>query len=248
MGFVRAAESSLLRVLLLPVAKPADGLTVWIGTGDWPFVLGKQETALWTFRAQSLVVARTLGRSLIANPDEMETRLSFIGATPLRIVGLVMFFAVSAFAQVPSSAATAACGPEKVSFKVKLDESQHTVAQPEPGKAWVYFIQQKGKDALGVTTNVGLDGTWVGANKNSSYFAVSVGPGEHHVCASVQSNRGHPVGLVHFTAEAGKVYYFNARIVYGEEAGANLFFGEVDSDQAKYLIAAFPLSVSDTKK
>jgi hypothetical protein len=56
------------------------------------------------------------------------------------------------------------------------------------------------------------------------------------------------VGLVHFTAEAGKVYYFNARIVYGEEAGANLFFGEVDSDQAKYLIAAFPLSVSDTKK
>jgi hypothetical protein len=88
----------------------------------------------------------------------------------------------------------------------------------------------------------------VGANKNSSYFAVSVGPGEHHVCASVQSNRGHPLGLVHFTAEAGKVYYFNARIVYGEEAGANLFFGEVDSDQAKYLIAAFPLSVSDTKK
>ena len=68
------------------------------------------------------------------------------------------------------------------------------------------------------------------------------------MCASVQSNRGHPVGLVHFTAEAGKVYYFNARIVYGEEAGANLFFGEVDSDQAKYLIAAFPLSVSDTKK
>jgi Protein of unknown function (DUF2846) len=166
----------------------------------------------------------------------------------MRIIGLVMLFAVSAFAQVPPAVAPAACGPENVSFNVKLDESQHALAQPEPGKALVYFIQEKGADAFGVTTKIGLDGTWVGASKNSSYFAVSVEPGEHHVCANVQSFRGHPVGLVHFTAEAGMVYYFNARIVYGEEAAVNLFFGAVDSDQAKYLIASFPLSVSNTKK
>ena len=166
----------------------------------------------------------------------------------MRIIGLVMLFAVSAFAQVPPAVAPAACGPENVSFNVKLDESQHALAQPEPGKALVYFIQEKGADAFGVTTKIGLDGTWVGASKNSSYFAVSVEPGEHHVCANVQSFRGHPVGLVHFTAEAGMVYYFNARIVYGEGAAVNLFFGAVDSDQAKYLIASFPLSVSNTKK
>ena len=120
----------------------------------------------------------------------------------MRIIGLVMLFAVSAFAQVPPAVAPAACGPENVSFNVKLDESQHALAQPEPGKALVYFIQEKGADAFGVTTKIGLDGTWVGASKNSSYFAVSVEPGEHHVCANVQSFRGHPVGLVHFTAEA----------------------------------------------
>jgi hypothetical protein len=114
---------------------------------------------------------------------------------------------------------------------VKLDESQHALAQPKPDKAWVYFIQEKGSDALGVTTMIGLDGTWVGANKNSSYFGVSVESGEHHVCANVESHRGHRVGLVHFTAEAGKVYYFNARVVYGEAADAN-----------------FPLSVSTPKK
>jgi hypothetical protein len=165
----------------------------------------------------------------------------------MRIVGLIMLFAVSAFGQAPPAVA-AACGPEKVSFNVKLDKSQHTLAQPEPGKAWVYFIQEKGFDALGVTTVIGLDGTWVGANKNSSYFGVSVEPGEHHVCASVRSSRGHPVSLVHFTAEAGKIYYFNARIVYGEEAKANLFLGAEDSDQAKYLIASFPLSVSTPEK
>jgi hypothetical protein len=165
----------------------------------------------------------------------------------MRVIGLVMLIAVSAFAQVPPAVAPA-CGPEKVSFNVKLDESQHALAQPEPGKAWVYFIQEKGSDALGVTTMIGLDGTWVGANKNSSYFGASVEPGEHHVCANVQSHRGHPVSLVHFTAEVGKVYYFNARVVYGEAADANLFFAAVDSDQAKYLIASFPLSVSTPKK
>jgi hypothetical protein len=166
----------------------------------------------------------------------------------MRIVGVVMLFAVSAFAQAPPADAPAACGTEKFSFNVKLDESQHAVAQPEPGKARVYFIQEKAADALGVTTIIGLDGTWVGANKNNSYFAVSVEPGEHHVCAEVLSYRGNPVGHVHFTAEAGRVYYFNSRILYGEGAEANLFFGEVDSDQAKYLIVSFPLSVSTPKK
>jgi len=166
----------------------------------------------------------------------------------VRIIGLVMLFAVSAFAQVPPTIATAACGSEKVSFSVKLDESPHAMAQPEPGKALVYFIQEKGADAFGLTANIGLDGAWVGVNKNSSYFAVSVEPGEHHVCVSVQSFRGHPFGFVHFTAEAGRIYYFSARVIYGEEAKGYLFLGAVDSDQAEYLIGSSPLSVSNPKK
>ena len=96
-----------------------------------------------------------------------------------------------------------------------------------------------------MTTNVGLDGTWVGANKSGSYFAVSVEPGEHHVCADVRTPTGIPgvpVGFLHFTAEAGKVYYFDARVVYGNDS--YLFLGAVDSDQAKYLIASYSLSVS----
>jgi hypothetical protein len=168
----------------------------------------------------------------------------------MRIIGTVMLFAVSALAQVPVTVATAtaACGSEKTGFNVKLDESQHVLAQPQPGKALAYFIQEKGADALGLTARVGLDGAWVGANKNSSYLAVSVEPGEHHVCVNVQSHRGHPVGLLHFTAEAGEVYYFSAQVIYGEEAQAYLFLGAVDSDQAKYLIASSPLSLSTPKE
>jgi hypothetical protein len=156
--------------------------------------------------------------------------------------------ALSATGQGQPSALPPACGLEKVSYNVKLDESQHALVQPEPGKALVYFTQEKGSDAFGVTTRIGMDGKWVGANKNSSSFALSVEPGDHHVCADVRSFRGNPLGLLHFTAEAGKSYYFDARIVYGEEAKANLFFGAVDSDQGEYLIGSLPLSVSIPKQ
>ena len=153
---------------------------------------------------------------------------------------VVLFIAASALAQTPSGSATSACGPKDASFDVKLDKTQHTLAQPDPGKALVYFIQEKG-----AVSRIGVDGAWVGANKNSSYFAVSVEPGEHHVCADVWTPRGIPgvpVGFLHFTAEAGRVYYFDARVIYAGES--YLFLGAVDSDEAKYLIASLPSSVS----
>jgi hypothetical protein len=162
----------------------------------------------------------------------------------MKIALVALLFAASAFAQEPSAVATSACGPKDASFDVKLDKTQHTLAQPDPGKALVYFIQEKGSDAFDVTTKVGIDGAWVGANKNSSYFAVSVEPGEHHVCANVQSFRGHPLGLVHFTAEAGKAYYFDGRVVYGEAVDLYFFLVAVDSDQARHLIDVLALSVS----
>jgi hypothetical protein len=166
----------------------------------------------------------------------------------MKIALIALLSAASAFAQGPSGGVVSACSPKDASFRVKLDTSQHILAQPEPGKALVYFIQEKGSDFFAVTTKIAIDGAWVGANKDSSYFAVSVDPGEHHVCANVQSFRGHPVALVHFTAETGKVYYFDARVVYGEAADLYFFLGAVDSDQARYLIDSLSLSVSTPKK
>jgi hypothetical protein len=56
-----------------------------------------------------------------------------------------------------------------------------------------------------------LDGAWVRANKNNSYFSGSVEPGEHHMCSILRSELfGHPVEFAHITAEARKVYYFRA--------------------------------------
>src|SRR6266704_1069153 len=134
----------------------------------------------------------------------------------MRSALVVLFLAASAFAQDQSAAVAAACGPKSTSFNVKRDESQHTLAQPESGKARVYFVQDIGiVECIGgcFTMKVGLDGTWVGANQHNSYFSVSVEPGEHHICANPQTRfqAGRLIALAHFTAEAGKVYYFRTR-------------------------------------
>ncbi len=172
----------------------------------------------------------------------------------MRIALALILFTMSAFAQNTSavSVATAACGPRGVNFDIETDKSQHTVGQPEAGKALVYVIQDVGPlvHCLGMCTNtkVALDGAWVGANHQTSYFSFAVDPGERHLCAQWQSYyESRLVGLAHFTAEAGKVYYFRTRAL--DARNGSLFDLEpIDSDMGKFYVAVYPLSVSHPKK
>jgi hypothetical protein len=168
----------------------------------------------------------------------------------MRIAAVTILLAASAFAQVAPAGSTAACGRENVSFKVKLNESPHTLAQPDPGKALVYFFHDAGTNVtLGYpTVKLAIDGAWVGANHGNSYFSVSVEPGEHHVCVALQSSLVAPrMELAHFTAEAGKAYYYRTELVMSRSVEL-LELDPIDSDQGKYLVAFFPLSVSSPKK
>jgi hypothetical protein len=167
----------------------------------------------------------------------------------MKIVLATLLFAASAFAQAPPTLSTAACGPQKVSFSVKLDESPHTAAEPDSGKALVYFFHDAGTSmTVGYpTVKIGIDGAWVGANHGNSYFSVSVEPGEHHVCATLQSSLvAQRVELAHFTAEAGKVYYYRTRLPVSRSVEL-LELDPIDSDQGRYLIAFFPVAVSHPK-
>lgn len=165
---------------------------------------------------------------------------------------VLLALALSAFAQEEYSIPAPACGPRSTNFDVKRDETQHTLTPPEPGKARVYFIQDMGvTNCIGscLTTKIGLDGAWMGAVQNNSYFSASVDPGEHHACANRQSHfaRANQMNaFAHFTAEAGKVYYFRAR-TFGSQAQAILDFEPIDSDQGHYLIDLYPLSVAHAK-
>lgn len=168
----------------------------------------------------------------------------------MRMFVLAMFITSLALAQAAPPSPTLACGHENVSFKVSLDESQHTLAPPDPGKARAYFIHDAGTGwTVGYpTVKIAVDGTWVGANHGNSYFSVSVDPGEHHVCATLQSTLvAQRVELAHFTATAETVYYYRTRLVVSRSVEL-LELEPIDTDQGKYLIASFPLAVSNPKK
>lgn len=170
----------------------------------------------------------------------------------MKIALVALLFAASAIAQDQPPNGLAACGSWNVSFHVKLDASPQTPADPESGKARVYFIQDSGTihTFRYPSTRLGLDGKWAGVTRKNSYFSLSLDPGEHHVCAAEQTDiPWEHVELAHFVAEAGKVYYFLIRRPLSENGSTQyLELHLADSDEARYLIAYYPLSVSQVKK
>lgn len=182
----------------------------------------------------------------------------------MKLALLIIFFSISAFAQQVHSALPASCGPENVTFNVTRDSEAAMPTQDGVSKAKVYFIQDDGPsgDHQHYVVRIALDGAWVGAYKNNSYFDVPVGPGEHHVCANVQSEpfgrlvllsaSGRLVRLAHFHAEAGKSYYFQTQFLDGitlyHPIAPYLNLSWVDSDEGKYLVDTLPLSVWKVSK
>jgi hypothetical protein len=174
-------------------------------------------------------------------------------------IAVVALLAASAFAMDKSTLtrAQAVCGPLDTQFAVETAPDQ-PLAQPESGKALVYFIEdfKKAPGELGhPTIRLALDGNWVGATQSSSYFSVSVDPGEHHLCTSWQSHwhrLSNLLSFAHLNAEAGKTYYYRVHIGYisgaANSANMDLDIAPVDVDEAQYLIASYPMITSHVKK
>lgn len=171
-------------------------------------------------------------------------------------VAVLFLLAATALAQnSPTGTAMApGCGATDIKFDVKTDKSQHPAIQPDPGKAVVYFVED---DTLFQSrpvplTRIGLDGTWVGANKGNSYFYLTVDPGEHHLCANWQSFVGfgahHQSAAAHFTAEPGQAYYFTVKNTWLREVMiAKIELAPLDSDQGQLLASRFAFSSSHPK-
>jgi len=163
----------------------------------------------------------------------------------------------AAFAQDSAKmpGAPSSCGPSGTSFEVQDDSSHHPVSRPEAGKALVYVIREDGLGKCAgwgcATTRVGADGAWVGANRHNSYSSFAVDPGVRHLCVELQSRlaiASRFVGLAHFTAQAGTVYYFRARTMTVGGKRAFLDLEPIDSDQGEFLVASYPASISRPKK
>ncbi len=163
-----------------------------------------------------------------------------------------------------------ACGDDKVKFEVTTQKADAPIPAPAEGMAQVVLIEDSPQSAMfKPTLRYGMDGQWVGANRVNSYFILSVPPGEHHFCVSWQSSlkaAKRLVGMASMVAEAGKVYYFVAKIVEGTNAPGGGFnggpsnqgagggtsgqflFGQASEDEGKYRVKISDVSTSTAKK
>ncbi len=167
------------------------------------------------------------------------------------VLSLALVLPLAAQGDPALEAKPSACGPADVSFDVKTDATQHPVAQPEPGTALLYFLQDD--STFGArprpTSRLAIDGAWVGATHSNSYFYVSIAPGEHHLCTEWQAEgNGRHAAALHFTAQPGASYYFGAENFYTRDTGPNLRFEALDSDEGQLLIRRFALSTSHPKQ
>ena len=164
---------------------------------------------------------------------------------------VVLCLAASAVAQrTAASNLQGACGPMSVNFKTEVSATQPPQA-PEPGKALVFVVEDfpmVGRTAVNPTIKVGLDGAWIGATHARSYIFFSVDPGEHHLCINWQSHLeaySNLRSLAQLRADAGKIYYFRARVFFQEPY---IDLNALDADEARYLIASSQLSSSRAKE
>ncbi|MGO9777176.1 MAG: hypothetical protein ACLQGT_00150 [Terracidiphilus sp.] len=172
----------------------------------------------------------------------------------------VLLLCASLLAAVQARAKTVlpdSCGDDNTRFDVKLLKTHTSLPPPDAGKAQIIFIETVDTNGAFFTTpstRFGVDGKWVGANRGSSYFVVSVDPGVHHLCANWQSDtddEARQVGMEKFTAEAGKIYYFQVMmkrkrsiISGGPNGGGGMItdksfvFSQLDDDEGSYRVKA----------
>ena len=171
----------------------------------------------------------------------------------------ILFFLIASplFAQnTPAgSVATPPCGSSDVRFDVKTDGKKHPMAQPEPGKAMLYFIEDDTnyQSFPKPTTRFAIDNKWVGATHGNSYFYASIDPGEHHLCAEWQSvalfDAGRKAAAAHLIAQAGSAYFFRMENIWIRDSQISRNKLEpLDSDEAQLLMSKFAFSTSHLKK
>jgi hypothetical protein len=174
------------------------------------------------------------------------------------IVAGIGISAASARAQSVASAAQAAaanpiaraCGPSNQEFNVKSANDANYNPAAAPGKALVYFLQDDRfyADRPRPTVKWGIDGAWAGATQSDALIAISVDPGEHHVCSSWQGSG--ESALAHFTAEAGKTYYFRAQDIDMDRRAwttPGILLALIDSDEGALMASQLRVSTFKLK-
>jgi hypothetical protein len=148
------------------------------------------------------------------------------------------------------------CGDDSINFDAKQEQNNPGLPTLTAGKALIVFVETMPNEmSVRSTTRFGLDGAWVGAAKGDSYFAVEVAPGDHNLCASMQSAPSRMkkqfTQLATVTVEAGKVYYFEAavNVIGNMNVGiASFGFAQLSDADGRYRVKAWKFATSKPKK
>jgi len=150
--------------------------------------------------------------------------------------------------QASAARAAAGCGPNDIQFGVKTDKTQHPQAPPDAARAVIYVFSER--VAFDQTYRIGMDGKWMGATRDQSYFFFTVEPGEHRLCWDLQKSQeklSDQGAAVTFTAEAGKTYFFRTTSHGGNELAPNWKMERLGAAEAMFLVSSWPLSTSRPK-
>lgn len=172
----------------------------------------------------------------------------------LAVGALVLMAGAMAPGRAQSSPAVpdASCGAAGVSFRIEA-ATGGMPAEPPAGKALVVFINKDVGASFASTTLAGMDGQWMGAAHGNAWFAFAAGPGTHHLCAQtcfsgwVGGNTEE--ALLHFSAQAGRTYYFEAtNLAFSAERQTDVSLAAVDGDEGRHLMRTEQLVASRRKK
>jgi len=150
--------------------------------------------------------------------------------------------------QASAARAAAGCGPNEMQFVAKTDKTQHPQALADAARAVIYVFSER--IAFDQTYRIGMDGKWMGATRDESYFFFTAEPGEHRLCWDLQKNQDRLTdqgAATTFTAEAGKVYFFRTTSHGGNELAPNWKMERLGVAEAMFLVSSWPLSTSRPK-
>jgi len=147
--------------------------------------------------------------------------------------------------QASAARAAAGCGPNEMQFVAKTDKTQHPQAPADAARAVIYVFSER--IAYDQTYRIGVDGKWIGATRDESYFFFTVEPGEHRLCWDIQRGQERLTdqgAATTFTAEAGKVYCFESTVFERNEITQKRKFERIDGAEGLFLVSSWPLSTS----
>jgi hypothetical protein len=167
---------------------------------------------------------------------------------------LCLSFAATAIAkeiELPDS-----CGDPNTKFEVTTHKSTDALPAPDAGKALIVFIHGANVPCwLCFTQRFAMDGQWVGATKENSYFTLQVEAGQHKFCAFDEPET---IAIRSFEVKPGGIYFLRAKWIQPggaitEEENDSQFAGKyhfgmrlLDEEKGRFIIKK--LEIAEFKK